>query len=184
LIAQQSHSLKLKKLQRVSVIILFFILFCSQLGYYIGGKVIQLVLKEHANGRILMNAPDSLLVAIPLAGNEKNIQWEEKDHELTYSGHMYDVVRIKKTKGDVIYLCTDDKLEDALVSRLNDCTKSNHQPTGKVTGMPGVKLVYNQVPACEPSPLTHKSKTVYIFIDYQDMLQQQFSSITVPPPRL
>ena len=183
--ATQTFSLKPKQLQRISVVILFCIIFCSQLGYYIGGKAIQLVLKERAKRRVcLLNAPDSLLVSIPLEGNENNIHWEEQDQELTYKGHMYDVVRIKRTKTTVVYLCADDNLEDALVSTMNDCTKSNHQPTDKFTGIPGVKLVYHQVAVCAPCRAACTPETMFRFIEYQDMLQQAFTSIAVPPPRV
>ena len=158
-------------------------MFCSQLGYYIGGKAIQLLLKEQARERVLMNAPDSSLLAIELEGNDNYIVWEEQDREFTYKGHLYDVVRIKKINNRAVYFCIDDSHEDALVNKLNDITKSNQHPVGKTTGMPGVTLVYNQEAIRVECHAPFSPEPVYNCIEFDDALQRSFASIIVPPPR-
>jgi hypothetical protein len=155
----------------------------SQLGYYFTGKIAQYKIKEEMKEKIVRNIPDSFLEAIPLPGNENNIDWEDEGREFSFKGEMYDVVRTKKINGQIIFYCINDKKEDLLLAQLNDITKSNNQNTGKNSQLPDIKLVYDCVITNHIDYFILSFHKAHACIHYSVALTQQTAAIIAPPPR-
>ena len=133
--------------------------------------------------RILRNIPDSFLEAVPLTGNENNIDWEDEGREFSFKGEMYDVVRTKTINGQIIFYCSNDKKEDMLLEHMNDVTKSNNQNTGKHRKLPDIKLVCDYAVTSHIDYFISYFHNEYAYIHYTVALTRQTVAIIAPPPR-
>lgn len=159
-------------------------MFYSQAGYYFTYLCAQLQAKREMKQRILNSLPDESLEAITLTGNQQHIQWEEEGREFSFKGQMYDVVRTKTIKGDVVLLCINDKKEENLVRQLSNTVKSGSQNNhGKNTKAIFLKLT------CDVAVIDFSTYDLFSlpgkshFTSYAVALPVSVASITLPPPK-
>jgi hypothetical protein len=172
------------------IIALFFlsVFLFNSLGYFIAFKFSQLEIKTEMRAEIMAATPDSRLICVTIPSEEvKNISWTEQ-HEFSYKGNMYDVVRAeKKTDGSTSFFCMNDSKEEELLSKLDESLSAqldvNKMANGKTAKLM-LKLLafdYCAEPAHHASFLSEKDYLTFSFVPACLSPSQEISS---PPPRL
>jgi len=89
-------------------IIILAVLGLSIFGVYPMLKVMQYHAEACMEDSLKQNLPASKLTVFENASDNKQVEWERADKEFRYNGSMYDVVRVEKKNGRLIYYCLSD----------------------------------------------------------------------------
>lgn len=118
--------------QKITAIIIFFVLIFGTCGYYCLLKYEQFSIKEAVALRLKKSVPKEQLSKVVITkSNESQIDWERAGKEFSYIGKMYDVVYTEHQNGTTIYYCLSDKEETTVLSKLDDLVKKQIADNGK-----------------------------------------------------
>jgi len=123
--------------QRVTAISILVILLLGMASYYPVFKFDQWQIHKAISRQLEKLIPENELEVISVAQNSNEIQWIRKDREFRYKGHLYDVVRSKKTGSVIRYYCINDGEETELVKQYEKTFQSqaadNRAPSKSIT---------------------------------------------------
>jgi len=94
------------------------------MGSYAVYLVQQELNRENIAKQMALKLPEEQLVKIK---NCQEIKWEEEGKEFYLAGTFYDVVKIKKVKGELWYYCINDAMESQLYNGYSASMKSNNE---------------------------------------------------------
>jgi len=167
-------------------LLLLFLLFSSQVGYYFIYAYQQHELREAMWFEQLQQAPENTLEAIDLTANQDQIQWEEAGREFYLHGQLYDVAYIKSVNGKPVIYCLNDNKEETFrrgLSKLvsgkanqNDNNGQQHSGFKFQLGDCIISIDNDDIPA---KTAARQKQPVYA-----DVLPVGFTTISTPPPDL
>ncbi|WP_022822980.1 hypothetical protein [Hymenobacter norwichensis] len=136
------------------------------------------------------NLPDEALVRIVVARqpaqNKHQVQWHE-EHEFSYRGQLYDVVRQRVTPDSVTYFCWHDHDEEKLLAGLNKHVREYAYPaagarkSAKKAFSYWFKINY-LVPASNVLPMAIAVASQPTYPEYTTPLPVAEAVVAVPPP--
>lgn len=90
----------------------------------------QMEIKEEAVKQIASNIPENELEVIIISSGElengsSRLFWEEEGKEFKYLYKIYDVVKIKQTKGKVYLYCLNDVKEESIIKKFGNYVYKN-----------------------------------------------------------
>ncbi|RYD78723.1 MAG: hypothetical protein EOP53_10755 [Sphingobacteriales bacterium] len=116
-------------MKRFTGIVLIMLMGYNLIGYFPAFYALQTKIKREMRRAIRRNAkPEELTVFTFSLENNKitDTDFDLKDeHEFSYKGEMYDVVRTEKTGNTITFYCLNDKKEKQLFANLNQSVKQN-----------------------------------------------------------
>lgn len=157
-------------------------------GTYPALKILQYQAREEMKDSLIHDQPSSQLTFFSDLHNNKDVSWEESDKEFHYKGEMYDVVRIEKKEGKLLYYCLSDKKETELYSLMDEqLTTQNNSNKLLHTGTQKLLKIFIQVfTPCEHYRIEAGAigyyPVLYCFSP-QSNYSDCYKKVVIPPPK-
>lgn len=172
-------------LKKLTIFTLLFVFVYTLVGFYPVFLLRQHLVKNEIKQRIKQAVPENELSYIAInAENTGKIIWKN-DHEFTYKGNMYDVVRVEKSSaGETVYCCINDIQEKRLFANLKTQIQNNFEGNNrndKKTN-PLTHLIKDYLPYTS----FHIACFSIAHVEFGRMdfrAENQFLDISVPPPK-
>ncbi|MGB8192069.1 MAG: hypothetical protein WCF67_09125 [Chitinophagaceae bacterium] len=171
-------------MRKVATILLLFVMFINQVGYYFLCNYQQYQVRQQMKRELLANLPEAQLDIVIVEDSEKPILWEEEGREFYLGDEMYDVVRQEKKNGKTYIYCINDKKEKQLLDHLVKVIKAGRD-TRKRSGKNVVKyqVVDFEPPRIESFPhISFFQKPQYACFSAHLLTYDE--EIKGPPPRI
>lgn len=167
-------------------LLLLFLLFSSQVGYYFIYAYRQYELRETMWFEQLQQAPESALETIDLSANLDHIQWEEAGREFYLHGQLYDVAYIKSFNGKTVIYCLNDNKEEIFRSGLSKLVggKSNQNDNNGQHHIAYKFQLSDCIIATDNNDILANTAARQQQPVYADVLPVGFTTISTPPPDL
>lgn len=177
----------LKHLTTFSLLVVFLY---NLVGVYPVAMWQQHQLRREAERMRRANLPDEALVHIVVARqpapNAPQVQWHE-EHEFSYRGQLYDVVRQRTTADSVTYFCWHDHDEEKLLAGLTKHVREYAHPaagarkSAKKAFSYWFKINY-LAPASNVLPVVLAADSQPTYPDYSAALPVAEVGVPVQPP--
>jgi hypothetical protein len=165
------------------IITIFFLLsfFISQTGYQFIFILQQYEAKEEVEKQMLAGLPDSCFEIIEQG---PDIHWVEHGKEFYFRNNLYDVFKVKRSKGKTFLYCLNDEKEEKIVNSFAKAAKSSASDPNEKSGKQAAKFP-GQVYTCstiEALTLCNRSSQVK-FCCLEPAVLCSVKEIIVPPPK-
>jgi hypothetical protein len=171
-------------LKQAGAILMFSLLFYTQMGYYGQFMVLQWQMKEAAREAWIAALPDTALFRVSLAEVNASGKWEEAGKECWYNDHLYDVIRQRTIDGKSWLFCLDDEREASLIRQSGAMTGASHDHPDKKTGHSLTVRIGDVLPGPGSLRIGHLPLLrLYVFGYEEHPLPTSFSEIVIPPPK-
>ena len=167
-------------MRKIITILLLFIIFCSELGYYFFYILQQYQIKHQVKKELLALIPAASLEIIDLDKNIHLIKWEDDGKEFYLNGELYDIQKKVIENGKTLLYCLNDVQEEQLLKDFNKAAQRNNHTNKSI-----IKLTVDYYLTDTPPKISAPSTCLrQYFVYFNEGGLSATKEITVPPPKV
>jgi hypothetical protein len=175
-------------LQRVTAILILVVLLFNITGRHPAFKFKQWRIRKELSARIEKAFHGDDIQIVTVAKNSTALEWIRTGKEFRYNDKLYDVVRAEQNDSTINYYCISDEDESQLLSHYE---RFIHEQQSTGATAPGksslsiLKIFFSlfYIPKQELADRLQNSLSQPQGEFYQCFYYDDFTSITVPPPK-